>query len=111
MALAGLGVWTWQVYEFGLQYPGPDPSVVAAEENELLLQIADLERQRDELRARSAQFERASQIDRQATLAVQEQIHLLREERAELARQAAHLRSLVRDHVLDAEPGRRGIAK
>ena len=87
-----LAVWSWQVYNYGRDHAGNEFIARADTADELRQQIAELERERDELRLLSARHQRASQIDREATRAVQAEIRSLRRERADLQRKAASLR-------------------
>lgn len=57
--------------------------------------IAALEKERDEYRLKSAQFERASQIDQEVVSTVQTDLKGLQEERAKLRQQVEFLKSLV----------------
>ena len=93
--LLGLGVWTWQVFEFGRQRAGFDVGHWGEREQSMQQRIEDLEEERDELRAAAARFERAGQIDRAAAEGVQAEIKALQDERAELKREVALLESLV----------------
>ncbi len=61
--------------------------------------IDRLEKERDEYREQAAQFERASQIDRQAVSTVQVDLKTLQEERSALRRQVEFLQSLVSGDV------------
>lgn len=92
LLLIALGLWSWQVYEYGRTFVGHDLAARADIEGDLRRQIAELERERDELRFMSARYERASQIDREATQAVHAEIRSLENERADLEQELAMLR-------------------
>ncbi len=93
--LVALAAWSWQVYEFGRKQAGF--SVVHRNELEESLQarIAELQQERDALRASAARFERSGQIDRAAADGVQAEVKALQDERAELKREVAFMKSLV----------------
>lgn len=93
--LVALGAWSWQVFEFGRQQAGFDVGRSDALEDELQQRIAQLEEERDTLRAAAARFERAGQIDRAAADGVQSEVRALQDERAELKREVALLKTLV----------------
>ena len=93
--LLALGVWTWQVFEFGRQRAGLDVGHRDEREKTMQQRIEQLEAERDELRAAAARFERAGQIDRAAAEGVQAEVKALQNERAELKREVALLQSLV----------------
>jgi hypothetical protein len=90
-----LAVWTWQVFEFGRQQAGFSASDSHAREDELVARILALQAERDELLAAAARFERAGQIDRAAVDGVQARVKALQDERAELKREVAFLKTLV----------------
>lgn len=95
LALVAIGLWTWQVYDYGLRHAA-DPVVSESDEEEALrTRIAELEQERDELRFLAAKHERSSQIDREAAQAIRGEIESLEDERAELQLEAEKLRSLV----------------
>lgn len=93
--LAVLGVWTWQVFEFGRQRAGLDLGQRDALENRLRDRVATLEQERDDLRQQAVRFERSGQIDRAAVSDVQLEVKTLQDERAALKREVAFLKSLV----------------
>jgi len=93
--LAALAAWSWQVYDFGRQQGGFRAEARDQVEADLLARIARLEQEREALRAAAARFERAGQIDRAAADGVKSQVLALEEERAELRRQVAFLKTLV----------------
>ncbi|MGB5452541.1 MAG: DUF6776 family protein [Sedimenticolaceae bacterium] len=95
LLLIALGAWSWQVFEFGRQRAGFDVGQGNRMEADLQERIAELEEERDALRASAARFERAGQIDRAAADGVQSEIRALQDERAELKREVALLKSLV----------------
>ena len=95
LALIAVGLWTWQVYDYGRTRADDGSSAPESDAQALRERIAELERERDELRFLAAKYERAGQIDREATQAIQTQIKSLQNERVELQREAATLRSLV----------------
>jgi hypothetical protein len=97
LLLIGLAAWSWQVYEFGRQRAGFHSDKRNRVEVELKQRIRELEEDRDAMRASAAKFERAGQIDRAAADGVQAEIRALQEERAELKRELALLKSLVSD--------------
>jgi hypothetical protein len=93
--LLALAAWSWQVFEFGRQRGGYYSAQHGRTEAGLRARIAELEDERDALRSASARFERAGQIDRAAADGVQSEVRTLQEERAELRREVAFLKSLV----------------
>ena len=93
--VVALALWTWQVFEFGRKQAGFDVGAHARAKDGLLQRIAELEAERDELRSAAAKFERTGQIDRAAALDVQSEVKSLQEERAELRREVAFLKTLV----------------
>lgn len=95
LALFGVGLWTWQVYDYGLRHADIDSSEQVDETQGLRERIMELERERDELRFVAAKYERASQIDREAAQAIQGEIKILQNERDALRQEADSLRSLV----------------
>jgi len=97
-----LVAWTWQVFEFGRQHAGFSVTQRDAREAELEERIVELERERETLLAAAARFERAGQIDRAAADGVQAEVKTLQDERAELKREVAFLKSIVSggDHKL-----------
>lgn len=95
LALAALGVWTWQVFEFGQQRAGLNTGERNEIEDVLRERIEKLEAERDELRQSAARFERANQIDRATVDGVQSEVKSLQAERAELKREVAFLKTLV----------------
>jgi exonuclease VII small subunit len=102
LIVVALGAWTWQVFEFGRQHAGFSVTQSNAREAELEERIAELEQEREALRAAAARFERAGQIDRAAADTVQAQVKTLQDERADLRREVAFLKSIVSggDHTL-----------
>lgn len=90
-----LGAWSWQVFEFGRHQAGFSVNERNHAVKALERRIAELEQERDALRADAARFERAGQIDRAAADGVQAEIRSLQDERAELKREVAFLKSLV----------------
>ena len=90
-----LAVWTWQVFEFGRQQAGFSATESHTREDALVARILELEAERDELLAAAARFERAGQIDRAAVDGVQARVKALQDERAELKREVAFLKTLV----------------
>jgi cell division protein FtsB len=97
LLLIALGAWSWQVFEFGRQRAGFDAGQYNQLESDLQQRIEELEEERDALRASAAKFERAGQIDRAAADGVQSEVKALQDERAELKREVAFLKSLVSD--------------
>jgi hypothetical protein len=95
LLLLALGAWSWQVFEFGQQRAGYDAGERDEVEERLLQRIAELEEERDRLRSSAARFERAGQIDRAAADGVRDEVKSLQEERAELRREVAFLKTLV----------------
>lgn len=90
-----LGVWSWQLYEYGRQQGGFDAVGRDRVESRLTAQVAELETERAQLRTDLARLERSSQIDRTATDEVRLQLKVLQEEKAELKGEVAFLRGLV----------------
>lgn len=95
LVVVALVAWTWQVFEFGRQRAGFDVGQRNDTEDGLLERIAELEQERATLIADTARLERSSQIDRAATDGVKSEVKALQEERAELKREVAFLKSLV----------------
>lgn len=95
LLLIALAAWSWQVFEFGRQRAGFDVGQRNRQTVDLEQRILELEEERDALRASAAKFERAGQIDRAAADGVQSEVRVLQEERAELKRELALLKSLV----------------
>jgi len=93
--LVALAAWSWQVFEFGRQRAGFDVNRHNARAAGLEERIVELEAERDALRSSAARFERAGQIDRAAAEGVQSEVRSLQDERAELKREVALLKSLV----------------
>ena len=93
--LVVLGVWSWQVFEFGRQRAGLNVGQRDEVEDRLRERIVELEEERDELRQAAARYERSGQIDRAAAEGVQSEVKTLQEERAELKREVAFLKTLV----------------
>lgn len=93
--LVALGAWSWQVFDFGRQRGGLDAAQRDQVEDGLRDTIERLEQERDALRAAAARFERSGQIDRAAADGVKSEVRQLQEERAELKREIAFLKSLV----------------
>ena len=93
--LVALAAWSWQVFDFGRQRGGLDSAQRDRVEAELRAAVRELEQERDALRAAKARFERAGQIDRAAADGVKSEVRMLQEERAELRREVAFLKSLV----------------
>lgn len=95
LILVAIGAWSWQVFEFGRKQAGFSVTQSNAREAELEDRIEELEIERDDLRAAAARFERAGQIDRAAADGVQSQVKALQDERADLKREVAFLKSIV----------------
>jgi hypothetical protein len=98
LIFAGLLVllgWTYLAYDLGRQQAGFHSARAAAERAEAQAEIRALRVERDELRLRAANHERASQIERGASRQVQDDVKALQEERAELKREVAFLRELI----------------
>ena len=93
--LVALGAWSWQVFHFGQQRAGFDINQANAREDRLRERLTEIEQERDVLRAAAARFERAGQIDRAAADGVKAEIKTLQDERAELKREVAFLKTLV----------------
>lgn len=93
--LVALGAWSWQVFDFGRLRAGFDVDRHDQELDSLRERIAELEEERDTLRAAAARFERAGQIDRAAADGVKSQVKALQDERADLKREVAFLKTLV----------------
>ena len=75
--LAALGAWSWQVLQVGQQRAGFNIDRSSLREEALRERITELEAERDVLRAASARFERAGQIDRAAADGVKAEIKSL----------------------------------
>lgn len=95
LVIVALGAWSWQVFEFGRQQAGFSVTECSSAAAALERRIAELEEERDDLRAAAARLERSGQIDRAAADGVQGEIRSLQNERAELKREVAFLKSLV----------------
>ena len=95
LVLVALAAWTWQVFEFGRQQAGFSVGQRDAMKAELMQRIDELAAERDALRSDAARFERAGQIDRAAADGVQAEVQALQNERAELKREVAFLKTLV----------------
>lgn len=93
--LIALGAWSWQVFDFGRERAGFDVGRYDQMQTSLRARIAELEAERDVLRDAAARFERAGQIDRAAADGVQTEVKALQDERAELKREVAFLKTLV----------------
>ena len=93
--LGALAAWSWQVFDVGRQRAGFDASQRDQRERGMEQRIRELEAERDALRSSAAKFERAGQIDRAAAEGVQAEVRSLQDERAELKREVALLKSLV----------------
>jgi hypothetical protein len=93
--LVALAAWSWQVFDFGRQRGGLDAAQRDRVEEGLRDTIQRLEEERDALRAAAARYERSGQIDRAAADGVKSEVRQLQEERAELRREIAFLKSLV----------------
>lgn len=87
--------WSWVVYDFGRQHAGFHSGVASDRVHQLQAQLRTLQRERENLLLTSANHERASQIDRDATRRVQQDIKSLQDERAELRREVAVLKELI----------------
>jgi hypothetical protein len=93
--LGALAAWSWQVFEFGRQHAGLNVGQRERDVAALQTRIIELEEERDLLRAQAARFERSAQVDRAAADDVKSEVRALQEERAELKRRVAFLKSLV----------------
>lgn len=93
--LVALAAWSWQVFEFGRQRGGFFADRHGQVADRLRQRIDQLEEERDALRAAAARFERRGQVDRAAADRVQSEVRALQDERAELRREVAFLKSLV----------------
>ena len=93
--LVALAAWSWQVYQFGQQRAGFDASKRDHVEIALRERIEELETERKQLRTSAARLERSGQIDRAAANGVQSQVKALQDERADLKREVAFLKTLV----------------
>jgi len=90
-----LGAVTWQAFDYGRQRAGYDVEKRDFQQVALQARVEKLEKERDELRFEAAKFERANQINQSAAIAVQDDIKILQNERAELKRKVEFLKSLV----------------
>jgi len=97
LALVVLGLWSWQVFEYGRRNAGFDFSQIGQVESVLRGRIAALEQELDALRAAADRFERDGQVDKAATEQVKAEVRALQDERAELKREVTFLKSLVAD--------------
>lgn len=95
IAVVLLGLWSWQVLEYGERLGGHAAEAAAAREAELEARIAVLEQEQVELTARAARLERAGQIDRAAVESTKAEVKALQEERAALKRELAFMKALV----------------
>lgn len=96
LGLIGLGLWTWQTYEFGTKSSAfPLRVVSSSDTSDLQQRLADLENERNQLRFEVARFERGGQIDRHSVENVNGQLTALRQERDSLQKEVARLRSLL----------------
>ena len=93
--LVALGAWSWQVLQYGQQRVGDSVGCSGEAEQRLRDRVAELEQERDTLRAAAARFERSGQIDRAAAEGVKSEVKALQDERAELKREVAFLKTLV----------------
>lgn len=85
----------WQAFDYGRKRAGFDLPQHLATESQLRQRVQQLEQERDQLRMQEARFQRAAQIDQAAMAAVQTDLKNLQQQRAELRRQVALLKSLV----------------
>jgi hypothetical protein len=99
LALVVAGVLSWKMFEFGLERAGYQTEARDTEVALLEQRIESLQRERDELRAAAARYERASQIDQSAVSKVREDLAALQEERSELRQEVEFLKSLVSGSV------------
>jgi len=90
---------SWKVFEFGRERAGFDTEASDTQVELLEERIESLQKERDELRAAAARFERASQIDRAAVASVREELNALQEERSSLRKEVEFLKSLVSGSV------------
>lgn len=95
LLLLVLSGWSWQVFELGRQRAGFDAGGNVEVEAALRERVAALESERDALREAAARFERTGQVDKAAADAVKSEVRALQDERAELKREVAFLKSLV----------------
>jgi hypothetical protein len=95
LLLAALGVWSWQVFQYGQQRAGASVAFSGAAPQPRRDRVGELEQERDTLRAAAARFERSGQIDRAAAEGVKSEVKALQDERAELKREVAFLKTLV----------------
>lgn len=97
IGLIGLGLWTWQTYEFGLRHASSPLRAASSADtaDDLQQRLADLENERNQLRFEVARFERSGQIDRHSVENVSGQIQALREERDSLQKEVVRLRALL----------------
>ena len=95
LLLVGFAAWTWQVYEFGRQSGGVHTLLRDRAESRQQARLNTLVEERDALRAEAARHERAAQIDRAAVEQVRTEVRQLQDERAELKREVAFLRTML----------------
>jgi hypothetical protein len=94
-AAAVLTGWSWFAYEIGRQDAGFHSAAANDRQQRLQAQIRALEKERERLWLTAANYQRASQIDRDAARRVQQDIKSLQDERAELKREVAFLKELI----------------
>ena len=68
----------WQAFEYGQKSAGYDVEKRDFQQIALQARVEKLEEERDSLRLQAAKFERASQIDQSAAIAVQDDIKTLK---------------------------------
>lgn len=95
LVLVALAAVAWQVFDYGRLRAGFDVREHASRCEELDARVDRLRSERDTLRLQAARFERGGQIDRSAVDAAGSEILALQNERADLQREVAFLRSLV----------------
>lgn len=95
LLLGTLALWSWQVFEFARQPAGFTAAWHDPAEARLHRRIDELEEERDALRAAAARFEQAGEIERAAADGVKAEVKRLQDERAELQREVAFLKSLI----------------
>jgi hypothetical protein len=94
-----LASWAWYAIESSQMYLEPIFAERDAQIAGLQDHIALLEKERDELRLRAAQYERSSQVDKSAVKLAQNDLKKLQEQRASLHQEVEFLKSLVSGDV------------
>lgn len=94
LVLAVLAIWSWEVFEFGRESAGFNVERRDRSQDRLLERIAELEAERDRLQASAKEFERSGAAEQASVQEAQAKVKALQDERAELKREVAFLKSL-----------------